>query len=49
VWRKKENAPGLAMTRAIGDSIGSQAGIISEPGNTSLKTHRDICDGVECV
>jgi len=49
VWRKEDNTPGLSMTRAIGDSIGSQAGIISEPGSIAYKTCRDICDGVECV
>ena len=27
-----QNEPGLAMTRAMGDSVGKEAGIISDPG-----------------
>lgn len=31
VWLNKADGPGLAMTRSIGDKIGAEAGIISEP------------------
>eukprot|EP00826_Nyctotherus_ovalis_P007409 TRINITY_DN11849_c0_g1_i1.p1 TRINITY_DN11849_c0_g1~~TRINITY_DN11849_c0_g1_i1.p1 ORF type:complete len:436 (+),score=51.75 TRINITY_DN11849_c0_g1_i1:438-1745(+) len=31
VWKKTENTPGLAMTRAIGDLAASEVGIIPDP------------------
>ena len=31
VWLKKENIPGLAMSRSIGDNIATSAGVIWEP------------------
>lgn len=31
VWLKHEDAPGLAMTRALGDSLGARIGVISCP------------------
>jgi serine/threonine protein phosphatase PrpC len=31
VWRKNGNAPGLAMSRSLGDTVGSEIGVISEP------------------
>lgn len=31
VWQKDKDIPGLAMSRALGDSIGKNIGIISEP------------------
>jgi hypothetical protein len=33
---KKEAYPGLAMSRSIGDLIGSKLGVISEPGKLIL-------------
>ncbi len=37
VWLRDQALPGLAMTRALGDSIGRRAGIIAEP---SVTCHR---------
>ncbi|CAD8069045.1 unnamed protein product [Paramecium primaurelia] len=37
VWLKTLNAPGLAMTRAIGDRIGAQAGVIPTPEITEYE------------
>jgi hypothetical protein len=34
VWLKKENIPGLAMSRSIGDLIAASVGVIEEPGKT---------------
>lgn len=31
VWRKHSNIPGLAMSRSIGDAVGSSIGVISTP------------------
>ncbi len=31
MWIKEEDVPGLAMTRSIGDFIGTKIGVISEP------------------
>ncbi len=33
VWLKNFDLPGLAMSRSLGDTIGAQAGVISEPGS----------------
>ena len=35
VWLKNEDAPGLAMTRALGDLLGSRIGVISTPEITT--------------
>lgn len=35
VWRKTENTPGLAMSRSIGDIVGSEIGVIHNPIITS--------------
>jgi serine/threonine protein phosphatase PrpC len=32
VWLKDEDAPGLAMSRSIGDKVARRAGVISDPG-----------------
>lgn len=31
VWMAKQQLPGLAMTRAFGDTIGVKAGVIATP------------------
>lgn len=31
VWLKNENAPGLAMTRSLGDAVAAKAGVIADP------------------
>ncbi len=31
VWLQRENGPGLAMSRSLGDRVGSQCGVSSEP------------------
>ena len=31
VWLSYIDAPGLAMTRSMGDKVGAQAGVIAEP------------------
>lgn len=31
MWLKSVNAPGLAMTRSMGDKVGIQAGVIGIP------------------
>jgi hypothetical protein len=36
VWLLKEDVPGLAMSRSIGDFVAQSVGVIAEPGN--LKT-----------
>lgn len=33
VWLLKEDVPGLAMSRSIGDFIAQTVGVIPEPGN----------------
>ncbi|CAD8174720.1 unnamed protein product [Paramecium octaurelia] len=37
VWLKTLNAPGLAMTRAMGDRLGAQAGVIATPEITEYE------------
>jgi len=32
VWLKNENAPGLAMSRSLGDQVAARVGVIPEPG-----------------
>jgi hypothetical protein len=32
VWLLKEDVPGLAMSRSIGDYVAQTVGVISEPG-----------------
>lgn len=32
VWLSNLDMPGLAMTRSMGDKVGVQAGVISDPG-----------------
>ena len=32
VWLKKEDIPGLAMTRSFGDQVASTVGVTAEPG-----------------
>lgn len=39
VWEMNSNSPGLAMSRSIGDSIGSSIGIIATPVCTKHKVH----------
>lgn len=36
VWVQNKDYPGLAMTRAFGDAIGSQVGIICDPEVTQV-------------
>jgi len=36
VWQKDQDIPGLAMTRALGDSAGKLAGVIPIPGNSII-------------
>jgi serine/threonine protein phosphatase PrpC len=43
VWKRNENAPGLAMSRSIGDGVAKSIGVISEPVLTSYKrTSEDL-------
>ncbi len=34
VWLLKEDVPGLAMSRSIGDFVAQSVGVIAEPGNS---------------
>ncbi len=36
VWLKKENIPGLAMSRSMGDQLAASVGVIQEPGIISF-------------
>ena len=42
VWRKHSNIPGLAMSRSIGDGVGSQIGVISTPIINSFEIVDDL-------
>jgi hypothetical protein len=37
VWLKKQDIPGLAMTRSFGDEVAASVGVIAEPGIIYLK------------
>jgi serine/threonine protein phosphatase PrpC len=41
VWKPNTNGPGIAMSRSIGDTIGSDLGVISEPIITELGLNWD--------
>jgi hypothetical protein len=33
IWLKKQELPGLAMSRSFGDEVAASVGVIAEPGN----------------
>eukprot|EP00357_Protocruzia_adherens_P032191 CAMPEP_0115046528 /NCGR_PEP_ID=MMETSP0216-20121206/48797_1 /TAXON_ID=223996 /ORGANISM="Protocruzia adherens, Strain Boccale" /LENGTH=581 /DNA_ID=CAMNT_0002429615 /DNA_START=83 /DNA_END=1828 /DNA_ORIENTATION=+ len=42
VWLKNENAPGLAMSRSLGDQVAARVGVIPEPEILNFElTHED--------
>ena len=41
VWKPNTNGPGIAMSRSIGDTIGSDLGVISEPVLTDYTVNWD--------
>jgi len=42
VWLKKENYPGLAMSRSIGDLCATSVGVMPTPGMIFLYKLRNI-------
>jgi hypothetical protein len=40
IWLKKQELPGLAMSRSFGDEVAASVGVIAEPGN-NIVTFRD--------